>query len=300
LDTLFGSLAVEIEAFAVCEIAEGVVLVFPPADAIEVHHILEGSLRLTVGDGEIVQAKSGAMVIVPPGHRQQLAVATAADSQRSSEGRLTVRDGMVIVDATDGHRPALRIACGTILPDDNRSYGLLDGLARPLAEDLGNVAVVAAAFDTMLKEAAAPTDGSMALTSALMKACLVVHLRRHLQSSARDDRLPPLLGDKRLGRAIAAVLAGPASLHSVESMAREAGMSRSAFAREFKGKLRVTPMGFVARIRLEQAKRLLASTGFSVGVIAHTVGFRSRSHFSRLFRAHFGIDPSTFRQQDDR
>ena len=51
--------------------------------------------------------------------------------------------------------------------------------------------VVSAAFGAMLEEVAAPDEGAMALTSALMKACLVVLLRRHLQSSRQPrQRLP--------------------------------------------------------------------------------------------------------------
>jgi len=75
-------------------------------------------------------------------------------------------------------------------------------------------------------------------------------------------------------------------------------MSRSAFAREFKGELDLTPMEFVARVRLNLAHRLLRSTGIRVEGIATTVGFSSRSHFSRLFREHYGIDPSSFRRNN--
>jgi transcriptional regulator GlxA family with amidase domain len=55
-------------------------------------------------------------------------------------------------------------------------------------------------------------------------------------------------------------------------------------------------MEFVARVRLNLAHRLLLSTGISVEGIATAVGFSSRSHFSRLFREHYGTDPSSFRR----
>lgn len=75
-------------------------------------------------------------------------------------------------------------------------------------------------------------------------------------------------------------------------------MSRSAFAREFKATLGVTPMEFVTRIRLNLARRLLISTVRPVEAIASEVGFSSRSHFSRLFSDHYGKDPSTFRRRN--
>jgi AraC-like DNA-binding protein len=299
LDALLTALSVDVEAFALCEIAENVRLVFPPMDVIEVHHVLEGTLYLTIGDDDPIEAPAGAMVIVPPGRLQYLAASrNAATSKVSSDVLLPVRDGMVILDATEGAGAVLRIACGTVQADPNGSYGPLDGLSQPIAEDLSDAPVVSAAFRAMLEEVAAPEEGAMALTSALMKACLVVLLRRHLQSSRETGTPPALFSDARIGRAIAAILDCPSADHSVTSLAREAGMSRSAFARDFKATLGVTPMEFVTRIRLNLARRLLVSTVRSVEAIAAEVGFSSRSHFSRVFREHYGTDPSTFRRRN--
>lgn len=299
LDSLLSALSVEVEAFALCEIAENVRLVFPPLDVIEIHHVLEGTLYLTIGEDDPVEAPSGAMVIVPPGRLQYLAASkSAATSKISSDVALPVREGMVILDATNGGQSVLRIACGTVQPDPNGSYGPLDGLSRPVAEDLSDVPVISAAFQAMLEEVAAPGEGAMALTSALMKACLVVLLRRHLSSSRQAGTAPALFSDARIGRAIAAVLDRPSANHSVTGLAKEAGMSRSAFAREFKVMLGVTPIEFVTRIRLNLARRLLVCTARPVEAIATEVGFSSRSHFSRVFRDHYGIDPSTFRRRN--
>ncbi|WP_019831872.1 helix-turn-helix domain-containing protein [Sphingomonas sp. PR090111-T3T-6A] len=297
LDALLGALAVEIEAFAICEIGDEVALIFPPIDAIEVHHILEGTLHLTIGDSEPVEAGPGSMLIVPPGVMQHLATSrNTRESRMAADACTPVRDGMLFVDVTDGKEATLRIACGAVVPDPSGSYGPLQSLTRPVSENLSDVTVVSAAFATLLEEVAAPTEGTRALTSALMKACLVVLLRRHFQTSRMAGTAPAMFHDARVSRAIAAVLDRPAAAHSVTSLAKEAGMSRSAFAREFKNALDVTPMDFVARVRLNLAHRLLLTTGIRVERIAVAVGFSSRSHFSRLFREHYGSDPSTYRR----
>ena len=132
--------------------------------------------------------------------------------------------------------------------------------------------------------------------SALMKGCLVVLLRRHLERSRLSGTAPAVFQDARLSRAITAILNLPAAAHSLDSLAKEAGMSRSAFAREFRTALNMTPMDFVARVRLDLAHRMLETTALGVEGIAAAVGFQSRSHFSHLFRDHFGTDPSTFRR----
>jgi hypothetical protein len=192
LDALLSTLSVEVEAFALCEIARDVRLVFPPLDVVEVHHVLEGTLYLTIGDRDPpLEVPAGAMVLVPPGRLQYLAASRRpVTSNTSSDFCLPVRAGMVVLDATEGGESVLRIACGTVLPDRNGSYRPLDGLSQAVAVNLSDVPVVSAAFRAMLEEVAAPGEGAMTLTSALMKACLVVLLRRHFRSSREAGTAP--------------------------------------------------------------------------------------------------------------
>lgn len=297
LDAFLGAVSVEIEAFAICEIGEDVRLIIPPVEMIEVHHILEGTLHLTIDEDESLEAGPGAMLIVPPMRLQHLATSSdAVTNKEAYDVCVPVREGMLVVDATDGKDPTLRIACGAVMPNPIGSYGPLKSLTRPVVENLSDFPVVSAAFAALLEEVSAPKEGTRALMSALMKACLVVLLRRHLEASRLAGAAPAVFQDIRLSRAITAILNLPAAPHSVTSLAKEAGMSRSAFAREFKTALDLTPMEFVARVRLDLAHRLLETTGMAVEGIAATVGFNSRSHFSHLFREHYGTDPSSFRR----
>jgi AraC family transcriptional activator of mtrCDE len=297
IDALLGAVSVEIEAFAICEIGEGVRLIIPPVEMIEVHYVLEGTLHHTVDENEMLTAGPGSMLIVPPERMQHLAASSESVTSRNCyDVCVPVREGMLVVDATDGREPTLRIACGAVMPDPLGSFGPLTSLARPVVEDLSDFPVVSAAFAAMLEEIRAPKEGSRAMMSALMKSCLVVLLRQHLERSRLAGTAPAVFQDRRLSRAITAVLNLPAADHSLASLAREAGMSRSAFAREFKAALDMTPMEFVARVRLDLAHHFLETTGMPVEGIAVAVGFRSRSHFSHLFREHYGTDPSSFRR----
>ena len=182
------------------------------------------------------------------------------------------------------------------MPNPSGSYGPLQGLTRPVVENLSHFPVVSAAFAALLDELAAPKEGTRPLTSALMKACLVVLLRQHLEAARIAGTAPAIFQDQRLSRAVAAVLNLPAADHSLGSLAKEAGMSRSAFSREFKTALDLTPMEFVARVRLDLAHHFLETTGMPVEGIAVAVGFNSRSHFSHLFRDYYVMDPSSFRR----
>jgi len=74
-------------------------------------------------------------------------------------------------------------------------------------------------------------------------------------------------------------------------------MSRSAFAKAFEETIRATPIEFVARARLEKARDLILATDESIGSIAESVGFASRSHFSSRFRERYGEDPTAYRKR---
>jgi AraC-like DNA-binding protein len=297
VDALLGAVSVEIEAFAICEIGDGVRLIIPPVEMIEVHYVLEGTLHHTVDGNETLKAGPGSMLIVPPERMQHLATSSDTVTSRNCyDVCVPVREGMLVVDATDGREPTLRIACGAVMPDPLGSFGPLRSLTRPVVEDLSDFPVVSAAFAAMLEEIKAPKEGSRAIMSALMKSCLVVLLRQHLERSRLAGTAPAVFQDRRLSRAVTAVLNLPAGAHSVTSLAKEAGMSRSAFAREFKAALDMTPMEFVARVRLDLAHHFLETTGMPVEGISVAVGFSSRSHFSHLFREHYGVDPSSFRR----
>ena len=72
-------------------------------------------------------------------------------------------------------------------------------------------------------------------------------------------------------------------------------MSRSSFALRFALAFGTTPMEFVKGVRLRYAAKLLRSTDLPVSVIASKIGYASRTHFSRTFRAAYGRDPQSFR-----
>ena len=72
---------------------------------------------------------------------------------------------------------------------------------------------------------------------------------------------------------------------------------RSTFIRHFKRAFRLAPSEYVQQVRLEEARTMLEATDLPVGTIAARTGFASRSHFSRMFRAAFGNDPSSHRER---
>ncbi len=297
LDRLLATMDVAVDAFAICEVRRGFRLIGGASDAVEVHYVLSGTLHLTVGEGPELRCGPGSIIVVPAGLHQVIAADGApATEVRAADNCTPTRSGMLLFDAAEGGVGDVRVVCGLIAANISGSFGLLDAVKQPLIEDLSDLAMIRQSYATMLDEITGGGLGARALTGALMKACLVVLLRRHFASAGQGSSVLSSLRDPRLGKAVTSVLDRPAAAHSVASLARVAGMSRSAFAREFSTNLSMSPMAFVARTRLHHAAELLAATRLPVKVIAASVGFASRSHFSRAFSAAYGADPSGYRR----
>ena len=89
----------------------------------------------------------------------------------------------------------------------------------------------------------------------------------------------------------------PAAIIPVESLAVTAAMSRSSFSERFTEAFDRSPMSFVNHVRMQRAAQMLTTERSSIDEIANSVGFASRSHFSRAFKQHAGLPPKEFRAE---
>jgi len=83
----------------------------------------------------------------------------------------------------------------------------------------------------------------------------------------------------------------------LERLAAAAAMSPRHFSRRFKDELGVTPAAYVARVRLEEARRRLESGAHSLKDVARTCGFADEQNLRRAFRKHVGVAPSEYRER---
>lgn len=83
----------------------------------------------------------------------------------------------------------------------------------------------------------------------------------------------------------------------VATLARSAGMSSSSLHRAFKQVTTLTPVQYLKRIRLDEARRLMMDEGCDAAEAAFRVGYASPSQFSREFKRLFGTPPRQFVSQ---
>jgi AraC-like DNA-binding protein len=83
----------------------------------------------------------------------------------------------------------------------------------------------------------------------------------------------------------------------VSDMAREAGLSRAHFIREFRRAFGDSPHAYLLTRRLERAAALLRSTDRQVADICYSVGLSSLGSFTTSFTRTFGVSPTAYRDR---
>lgn len=160
----------------------------------------------------------------------------------------------------------------------------------PLAEMRGAGAVLELLFD----EAFAQRCGRQAVVDRLFDVVLVL-LLRHLLDSGRIQEGPLAgLGHPQLAKALVALHDEPARPWTLESLATQAGMSRSRFAEVFAEVVGQPPATYLTGYRITLAQDAL-QRGDRLERIAQQVGYGSAAALSRAFTATCGVSPREWR-----
>ena len=118
-----------------------------------------------------------------------------------------------------------------------------------------------------------------------------------LRSTTGEGAPPGLLrglADARLAAAIRLLHGEPARAWTVDELARQAALSRSAFFDRFSRAVGLRPMEYLLAWRMALAKDLLRRPGVALAEVAERVGYSSASSFSTAFSRHVGQAPGQY------
>lgn len=295
-DTLFTWLDVDIEPFALCDVHRGHQLALLPDTEASVHYVLQGNGWLRGPSDWAIRLEPDTMVIVPRGLSQS--IEAPGEKRSGTAAPLCLRPQTDIAWLRSSGQASgddLVLACGRLRVSCGADTELFQLLEAPLMATFDDQPFVRASFELMLNEFCHPRLGTGALTATLMKQSLILMLRRLHESGDDRVRWLAVLEHRGLRRVVHQMLSAPERPWRVEELADMAAMSRSAFAEHFARTVGRPPHEFLAAHRLGLAARLLQTSDQSVETIATRVGFKSRSSFSRAFRARFDIDPLGYR-----
>jgi DNA-binding response OmpR family regulator len=87
------------------------------------------------------------------------------------------------------------------------------------------------------------------------------------------------------------------SNYSIDALAEDLGLSRSAFFKKVKSLTGFAPVDLIKEIRLNKSVELIKTTDLSVSEITFTVGFKEAGYFGKCFRKKYQCTPTEYIEQ---
>jgi transcriptional regulator GlxA family with amidase domain len=85
--------------------------------------------------------------------------------------------------------------------------------------------------------------------------------------------------------------------NAVEQMMAKSGLTERTFKRRFTAATGLSPIAYLQRLRIEDAKRRLERTAAAVDEISWQVGYEEPAFFRRLFKRVTGVTPGAYRRR---
>jgi len=108
------------------------------------------------------------------------------------------------------------------------------------------------------------------------------------------------LRDRHVGRALTLIHEDPARAWTIDALADEIALSRSAFYERFVRLIGQPPMQYLTQWRMQAAANLLRHSHAPVASIALDVGYESEAAFARAFKRLVGTPPASWRRIQNR
>lgn len=163
------------------------------------------------------------------------------------------------------------------------------GLDRPKISELRDVGTLEHIFRKMHDAIRADSFFGNYRASGFLYDFLIEYYRQISSGGASPSSSPALT------KAVDHINSAFRSEITLDELSGISGVSRQHLCLLFRNILRMRPMEYTARRRIQAAKELLTGTPMSVESIAEEVGFGSESYFCKQFRRYEGITPTAFR-----
>ena len=174
---------------------------------------------------------------------------------------------------------------------------VFDFITLPYNADLAGSELFTSAIPELLRESQLTDAGAAAVVNCLVRRVVTVVLR----AAWPEGEALPLAESgshvRQLQKIVDAMAKDPARPFTLDSLALEAGMSRTAFHKAFSKAYGKSPLAVLRGIRLKKAQDLLTYTDLPIKAIAARLGYNSRSYFWQTFKQAYGVDPASYRTQ---
>ncbi|MGD9539629.1 AraC family transcriptional regulator [Methylocystis sp.] len=271
-----------------------------PKQIIAYHFVVAGTLLISVEDDAAIEAHGGEIVLLPRNDAHTLASGPGLEPKNARELIQPSVDGGLAQVRHGGGGEVVHLVCG-FLAHDQLYNPLIAALPRILKIDIRKGTSRDWIEASVRFAASELITAGRASSSVLLRLSelLFIEAVRNYSQTLGDQEGGWLKGfaDPHVGRALALIHSRVGNPWSVESLAREVGLSRSAFIDRFSTLVGMPPIRYLTMWRLQTAKLNLFETNMAIGQLASSVGYESEEAFSRAFKREFGLSPARWREQ---
>jgi AraC-like DNA-binding protein len=275
----------------------------PMQDCLMLHVVTAGRCFLEIEGQQRQVLQPGNLALVPRGEGHLLTSASGAQPTKlfdTSISREQVSQRYEIL-RLGGDGETATVICGLFKFDDAAAQQLImllpkiitvDAWATPQSDWLQSTLRMIAA------EAKEMGPGGETVITRLADI-LVIHAIRFWithNPSAQTGWLGALQ-DPQIGRIISKIHRSPGHAWTLNTLASEASMSRSAFAARFTELVGEPAMHYITRWRMNTALTRLAENNLTVAEVAISMGYESEAAFNRAFKRHTGMSPGAAKRK---
>jgi AraC-like DNA-binding protein len=276
----------------------------PTSNLILYHYVVEGQLRIRVGegDGEELVLGVGDVVLLPRNDVHLVGSDLTLPPVKGVDIIQPPKDGGLFTVHHGGGGERTRMICGYLGCDDieeNPVLSTLPPLLKLDAEQGGAAEWIRSTFQYAAEEVASGRPGSETVLAKLSELLFVEAVRRYAETLP-EGQTGWLAGlrDPYVARTLALLHRDITRDWNVDDLSREVGLSRSALADRFLGLIGTPLMHYLANWRMQVASQKLRNTSASLAQVADSVGYSSEAAFSRAFKKAFGTAPATWRRSN--
>jgi AraC-like DNA-binding protein len=263
------------------------------------HVVLEGSAWI-VPPAVSAPVKLGIGDVVFVGQADGYTLADHPDTPLQDVCSTEPKEQWPIPAPLPGQRPGTVLLCGTYALERARPHPLIAQLPRVIhlparainGEPLRSVVDL---LDAEVQRDGPSVGGAV---PALLDLLIIYTLRSWYAREAERGAQgwARALQDRAVRTALENIQQSPATPWTVAQLAAAGGLSRTAFARQFRTLIGEPPLTYLTRWRMTIAARLLRETDLPIDSVAAQVGYGSRFAFGKAFKRSMGSAPGAYRR----
>ncbi len=259
------------------------------------HIITTGRCWLEV-EGEAPRLlEQGALVLIPHGRGHTVSSEPALPATPLFDaGVQKISERYEVLDIS-GDGDLTELTCGVVGFDQFVGKQLINQLPPVLVLeqlDRSSEAWISSSLEFIGNEARHLRPGGETIITHLADILVIQLIRHWMEQSPEASRgWLGALRNRHIGLALRAIHHNPEQNWTVDSLARECGMSRSGFSALFTKLVGNSVKHYLTEWRMNLAQQRLKQKNEPLAVLAEELGYQSEAAFSRAFKRVMGVSP---------